>query len=84
MQDFKFTGLWPQTEGNPPFVAVHRGVTPTDALIQFWATCLPGAKPGTPLRCHEDGHIYHLRLDEEGYREIKVKSRDLQFVTETI
>jgi hypothetical protein len=84
MQDFKFTGLWPQTPGNPLATFDYRGETPIDALVRFWATCLPDTTMGSPMRCEQDGHIYHLSLNEQGYREIKVTARALQYVTETI
>lgn len=84
MQEFKFTGLWEQTPGNPLATFTWRGVSPTDALVRHWATCLPDTTLGTPLRCEIDGHIYHLRLDEHGYREIKTIARAQQFVRETI
>jgi hypothetical protein len=84
MQDFTFTGLWPQTEGNPLVTFTWRGVTPVDAIVRQWATCFPDTVLGSPLRCEADGHTYHLRLDEHGYREIKVIARAMQFVTETI
>jgi hypothetical protein len=84
MQDFTFTGLWPQTEGNPLVQWRERGATPIDAIVRWWASCLPDTVLGSPMRCEQDGHIYHLRLDEHGYREIKVIARAQQFVTETI
>lgn len=84
MHDFTFTGLWPQTKGSPPVTFTWRGTTPTDALVRQWATCLPDTVMSSPLRCEADGHVYHLRLDEHGYREIKTIARPFQFTTETI
>jgi hypothetical protein len=84
MQDFTFTGLWDQTPGNPLVTFTWRGETPIDALVRQWATCLPDSVMGSPLRCEADGHLYHLRLNELGYREISVIARAQQFTTETI
>ena len=84
MQDFTFTGLWPQTPGNPLATFTMRGETPVDAIMRQWASCLPDTAMGSPLRCEADGHIYHLRLDEQGYREIKTIARALQGVRETL
>jgi hypothetical protein len=38
--------------------------------VRQWATCLPDTVMSSPLRCETDGLIYHLRLDEHGYRTI--------------
>jgi hypothetical protein len=84
MQDFKFTGLWPQTAGNPLATFVWPGTSPLDAIVRQWATCLPDTVMSTPLRCEQDGHTYHLRLDEQGYREVKVMARAQQGARETI
>jgi hypothetical protein len=72
MTDFTFTGLWPQTQGNPPATFTHRGTTPIDALLRQWATCLPDTRMSSPLRCEADGHTYHLTLTEAGQRQITV------------
>lgn len=84
MQDFTFTGLWEQTPGNPLATFTWRGVSPVDALVRQWASCLPDTRMGTPLRCEADGHIYHLSLTDEGYREIKCIARAMQHVRSTI
>jgi hypothetical protein len=34
---------------------------------------------GSPMRCAQDGHTYHLSLNERGDREIKVTARALQY-----
>lgn len=70
MIEHTFTGLWPQTPGNPPVTFTWRGASPTDAIVRQWATCLPDTTMSSPLRCETDGLIYHLRLDEHGYRTI--------------
>jgi hypothetical protein len=70
MQAFTFTGLWPQTPGNPLVTFVWRGVSPTDAILRQWAACLPDTTMSSPLRCETDGHIYHLRLNEQGQRQV--------------
>jgi hypothetical protein len=84
MQDFTFTGLWPQTEGNPLVQNRFPGETPVDALVRQWATCLPDTVMSTPVRCEEDGHIYHLRLNEHGYRTITVIAVPMQGQRRTI
>lgn len=72
MQDFTFTGLWPQTEGNPLVTFDMRGATPVDALLRRWATGLPDTVLSSPMRCEHDGHTYHMRLNERGEREITI------------
>jgi hypothetical protein len=84
MMEHTFTGLWPQTEGNPLVTFAWRGTSPVDAIVRQWAACLPDTAMSSPLRCETDGHIYHLSLDAHGYRTITVLARALQFVTETI
>lgn len=82
MQTFTFTGLWPQTEGNPLVTFGHRGLTPIDALLRTWTTCLPDTKMGSPVRCEADGHIYHLDLID-GERVITVRTVAAQTHTVT-
>lgn len=77
MQDFTFTGLWPQTPGNPLATFAWRGATPVDALLRQWASCLPDTEMGSPLRCHADGHTYHLHLND-GVREIAIRATAVQ------
>jgi hypothetical protein len=83
MRDWNFTGLWDQTPGNPLVTFAWRGATPTDAIVRQWATCLPDTRMSSPLRCEEDGHIYHLELTERG-REITAIAVPEQSKAETI
>jgi hypothetical protein len=84
MQDFTFTGLWPQTEGNPLATFDMTGVSPVDALLKRWATGLPDTEMSTPMRCEQDGHTYHMRLNERGEREITITAVPEQWKVETI
>lgn len=84
MQDFTFTGLWPQTKGNPLAQFVMQGTSPADALIRRWATTLPDSVLSSPMRCEEDGHVYHMRLDDYGRREIKLVAVAKQGTAKTI
>lgn len=78
MEAFTFTGLWEQTPGNPLVTFVWWGETSVDALLRQWATCLPDATMGSPLRCETDGHTYHLRLNEQGQRQITLIAPPIQ------
>lgn len=82
MIDFTFTGLWLQTPGNPASTFTWRGLSPVDALVRQWATCLPDTAMGSPLRCEADGHVYHLAL-VDGDRQITVLAVAAQGHAET-
>lgn len=56
-----------------------QGMSPVDALLRQWATCLPDTVLVGPLRCATDGHTYHLRLDERGYRVVSIIAEPTQF-----
>jgi hypothetical protein len=79
-----FTGLWEQTPGNPLVTFTWRGASPVDAIVRQWATCLPDTRMGSPLRCETDGHIYHLHLNEHGYRVVSIVAEPTQFKVATI
>ena len=96
MSSFHFTNLANEADnervereaGSPGMChgwATHewQGATPIDALLRQWATCLPDTRLVGPLRCEEDGHTYHLRLNERGDREITVIAEPIQFHVKT-
>lgn len=84
MEQHTFTGLWPQTPGNPPAQFTWEGSSPTHAIVRQWATCLPDTTMGSPLVCLTDGVTYHLSLNADGMREIKTIATPTQFRSETI
>jgi hypothetical protein len=85
MTEHTFTARWEQTPGNPAVTFTWRGFSPTDAIVRQWATCLPDTEMSSPLKCETDGHIYHLRLDEDGMREIRTIALPTQsHIVETI
>lgn len=84
MDSHTFTGLWPQTAGNPLVTFEWEGTSPVDALVRQWATCLPDTVMSSPLRCETDGHAYHLALDEHGQRQIKVVAVAEQFTAKSL
>lgn len=83
MREWKFTPLWDQTEGQWLGPHIWEGTSPIDALLKHWATCLPDTPLSSPLR-GEDGHVYHLRLDHRGNREITIVAQPVQFVVNTL
>lgn len=74
MTDYTFTGLWPQTEGNPLVQWQWQGASPTAAILHQWNTSFVDTRMGSPMRCEDDGLIYHLDLNADGNRVISVVS----------
>ena len=61
----------------------QEGRSPVDALVRFGATCLPGGGFIGPVRCVEDGVIYHTTADGR-HHTITIVRPDVQFDTTTL
>lgn len=78
MQDFHFRLPDPKFDPAHDITVVWRGHSPADAIVRFFATCLPDTRTLSPVLCKEDGVIYHTDV-RDGYRWIQIVAPAVQF-----
>lgn len=75
MQDYHFTS--PRYDLGRSQIT-WRGYSPADAIVRFWATCMPDTVIASPVTCVEDGVTYHCEI-RDGYRLIQIVATASQF-----